>query len=104
MKKIKKLGVQLFTVRDYMQTEEDVCDILKKLKALRYEQTQTAGCTIPYEVFEQIAKEEDIEIVGTHDNFQMMCDDFETALKNHQALGTMYMVLADSAKILQLNM
>lgn len=91
MEKIKKLGVQLYTVRDFMQTEEDVRETFRKLKALGYDQAQTAGCAIPYEVFGQLAKEEGIEIVGTHDNFQLMCDDFDAALKNHQALNTMYM-------------
>ncbi len=91
MEKIKKLGVQLHTVRDFMQTEKDIRETFKKLKALGYDQGQTAGCAIPYEVFGEIAKEEGLEIIGTHDNFQMMCDDFETALKNHQALGTVYM-------------
>lgn len=88
---IKKLGVQLYTIRDFMKTPEDVRESFKKLKDMGIDQAQTAGCAIPYEQFGQIAKEEGIEIVGTHDNFDMMRDDFEQAYKNHEYLDTKIM-------------
>lgn len=85
---IKKIGVQLYTIRDFMTTEEDIRASFKKLKAIGIDQGQTAGCAIPYEDFGRIAREENFELVGTHDNLQMMVDDFDQAYKNHQALGT----------------
>ncbi len=91
MKKIEKIGVQLFTVRDFMHTEEAVRETFKKLKDLGYDQAQTAGCEISYEAFGAAAKDAGIEIVGTHDNFELMCNDFDTAYKNHQCLGTSIM-------------
>lgn len=91
MSKIEKLGVQLYTIRDFMNTEEEVRESFKKLKALGYDQAQTAGCQISYEAFGKIAKEEGIEIVGTHDDFDLMVNDFDTAYKNHEYLGTSIM-------------
>lgn len=91
MKKIEKIGVQLWTVREFMNTEEEIRETFKKIKDLGYDQAQTAGCTIPYEAFGAAAKDAGIEIVGTHDNFELMCEDFDTALKNHQYLGTSIM-------------
>lgn len=88
MKKIEKIGVQLYTIRDYMKTEKDVRESFQKLKSLGYDQVQTAGSQISYEAFGQIAKEEGIEIVGTHEDFEIMCNDFETSYKNHELLGT----------------
>ena len=38
--------------------------------------------------FGRIAKEEGIEIVGTHDDFDLMLEDFDQALENHRLLGT----------------
>ena len=55
---IKKIGVQLYTIRDYMQTAEDIRASFKKLKAMGYDQGQTAGCAIPYEEYGKIAAEE----------------------------------------------
>lgn len=85
---IEKLGVQLYTVREFLNDEEQVRDTFRKLKSLGYDQAQTAGCKIPYEAFGRIAREEGIEIVGTHDNFDMMVNDFDQAYHNHQLLGT----------------
>lgn len=84
----KKLGIQLYTVRDFMHNADDIRATFKKLKAIGYDQAQTAGCDIPYEEFGKIAKEEGIEIVGTHDDFDMMRNDPEQSMKNHRALGT----------------
>ena len=89
--KIEKIGVQLYTVRDYMNTEEEIRETFKKLKDLGYDQAQTAGCKISYEAFGQLAKEAGIEIVGTHDNFELMCTDFEKSFENHKYLDTLNM-------------
>lgn len=91
MAKIEKLGVQLYTIRNFMNTEEEVRESFKKLKAIGYDQAQTAGCKISYEAFGKIAKEEGIEIVGTHENFRQMVDDFETSYQNHAFLDTKIM-------------
>ena len=89
--KIKKLGVQVFTVRDFMTNETDIAETFKKLKDLGYDEIQTARCAVPYEVYGELADKAGIEIVGTHDNFAVMCEDFEQALSNHRALGTLNM-------------
>ena len=91
--KIEKLGVQLFTVRDFMNTEQEIAETFKKLKTLGYDQAQTAGCSVDYETFGKLAEEAGIEIVGTHDDYDMMCNDFDKALANHNALGTKIMGL-----------
>ncbi|MBR4060605.1 MAG: sugar phosphate isomerase/epimerase [Lachnospiraceae bacterium] len=85
---IDKIGVQLFTIRDYMLTEKDVKESFQKLKSMGYDQIQTAGCKIPYKTYGELAEQAGLEIIGTHDNFDMMCNDFENALKNHNYLNT----------------
>jgi len=86
--KIEKLGVQLFTIRDFMATPEQFRESIRKLKDLGYDQGQTARMQIPYDIAGQICREEKFEIVGTHDNFDLMVEDFEQAYKNHQLLDT----------------
>ncbi len=88
---IKKLGVQLYTIRDFMTTAEDIRASFKRLKEMGYDEAQTAGCKISYEEFGQIAKEEGIDIVGTHENFDRMVNDFEEAVKIQQILGAPFM-------------
>jgi len=84
----KKFGVQLYTVRDFMQTEDDIRASFKKLKAMGYDEAQTAGCKIPHADYGRIAREEGITIVGTHESFDVLSADPALAMENHRALGT----------------
>ncbi|MBE6542614.1 MAG: sugar phosphate isomerase/epimerase [Ruminococcaceae bacterium] len=86
--KIEKLGLQLYTIRDFMKTPEQIRESFKKIKALGYDVAQTAGCQIPFEEFGQIAHEEGIEICGTHEAISFMIDKTEEAIAAHKALGT----------------
>lgn len=86
--KIQKLGLQLYTIRDTMNDAENIRESFRKIKALGYDIGQTAGCAIPFAEFGQIAREEGIEICGTHDHFNHMIEDPKTAMEEHKALGT----------------
>ena len=85
---IKRLGLQLFTIRDTMNSEENIRMSFRRIKELGYDNAQTAGCAIPYDVFGRIAREEGIEICGTHDDYNRMINDPELAMKLHDELGT----------------
>lgn len=89
--KLTKIGVQLYTIRDYMNTEEQIRDSFHKLKALGYDEIQTAGCAIPYATFGALAREAGLTIVGTHDDFDRMCTDPSGAMDDHDLLGTKLM-------------
>jgi len=84
----KKVGLQLYTIRDFMNDEEQIKESFAKLKAMGYDEVQTAGCKIPYADFGRLAKEAGLEIVGTHDNMQKMIETPELAMEEHKALGT----------------
>lgn len=90
-------GIQVYGVRDFMTTEEDVRETFSKLRTMGYTQIQTAGCMIPYKKYGELAKEAGLEIVGTHDDFNMMLNDFERSLENHRLLGTTNMGIGGKA-------
>jgi sugar phosphate isomerase/epimerase len=85
---IKNLGLQLYTIRDFMKNEDDIRESFQKMRKYGYTQAQTAGCAIPYADFGRIAREEGIEIVGTHENFDRMINNFNLSLEQHMLLGT----------------
>ncbi len=85
---INKLGLQLWTIGDTMNTEENIRMSFRKMKEMGYDMAQTAGCAIPYADFGRIAAEEGIEICGTHDDFDAMIENPELAMENHRLLGT----------------
>ena len=54
-----KIGLQLYTIRDYMSDADTMRESFKKLKAIGYDQAQTAGSGgISHKEMAQIAKEE----------------------------------------------
>ena len=89
---MKEFGLQVYSVRDKMTTADDIRESFRRLREMGYTQIQTAGKPpVSYEEYGAMAKEAGIEIVGTHDDFNLMCEDFEQALANHEALGTKLM-------------
>lgn len=91
MEKINRIGVQLYTIRQFLNSEEFVKTSFEKLKKLGYDEVQTAGCKIDYATFGKLAKEAGLTIVGTHDNFTEMQENTELSMKKHRALGTRLM-------------
>ena len=85
---IKKFGFQAYTIRDYMKDAEFTDLAFKKMKALGYDELQTAGCAIPVAEYAQIAKDNGIKIIGTHENVEKMMADPEAAMEFHRILGT----------------
>lgn len=86
---IKKFGFQAYTIRDLMQTPEGINDAFGKMKALGYDEVQTAGmiCVTPEE-YAKIAHDNGIKIIGTHEPFDKMRADPEAAMAMHRVLGT----------------
>ena len=85
---IDRLGLQLFSIRNTMNNAENIRESFRRIREMGYEHGQTAGCAVPYEEFGRIAREEGIEICGTHDDFGLMLRHPDEAMRNHEALGT----------------
>ncbi len=91
MAKLKKLGLQLYTIRAYMKDEENIKRSFERLSKMGIEEVQTADCAIPFEKYGQLAKEAGLTIVGTHDDVNRMCNDPIEAMRLHDCLGTKLM-------------
>lgn len=91
-----KTGVQLYTVRDYINTQEDIKETFKKLKGMGYDCIQTARelKDISYKKFGELAKEAGLEICGSFDNFELMQNTPLAAAENHRELDTSIMGLS----------
>lgn len=86
---MNKIGLQLYSVRDHFETEEEARATFKKLAELGYSEAQTAGCYgFAYDKFKEMANDAGIEIIGTHDNFDMMKKNIDEVIENHKKLGT----------------
>ena len=88
---MKEIGLQIYTVRDKMETPETYLDAMKKVREIGYTHIQTAGKTGTIEeavFYKKCADEAGLRICGTHFPWQIITEDFDTALKIHEILGT----------------
>ncbi len=83
---IKKLGLQLYTVRDHLHGDEAIEKTFEKLMSMGYTEGQTAGGET--EQMAEIAKKTGFSIVGTHFDYGRMINDVAGTIKLHEALGT----------------
>lgn len=84
-----KLGLQIYSVRNYMTDAASIEKTFERLAAIGYKEVQTAGafpCTA--EEYAAAAHKNGFEIVGTHYGFPENVDDIDDYVKYHQALGT----------------
>ncbi|MBQ4192884.1 MAG: sugar phosphate isomerase/epimerase [Clostridia bacterium] len=88
---IDSIGLQLFSIRPTMDTAEHIRESFRRIRKMGYTYAHTAGCAIPFEEFGRIAREEGIEICGTHEDFGLMLRDPDEAMRIHELLGTRLM-------------
>ncbi|MFW5787823.1 MAG: sugar phosphate isomerase/epimerase family protein [Halanaerobiales bacterium] len=87
-----RVAAQLYTVRDYTDTPEDIAETMKKVKNMGYNAVQVSGFG-PIEPAELKAIAEDLElnICATHVSFERMQNDLEGLIEEHKMWGCKYM-------------
>lgn len=87
---IEKLGLQLYTIRDFLQNEEDVKRSFEKLAKIGYKEAQTAGlyAFMSPEAFAKAANDNGIEIIGTHVPFTEIEGNTDKMIEMHRTYGT----------------
>ncbi len=84
-----KLGLQIYSVRNYMTDAEGVRKTFERLAKIGYSEVQTAGafpCSV--EEYAAAAHDNGFEIVGTHYGFPQDVNNIADYVKLHQTLGT----------------
>ena len=85
----EKLGIQLFTVRNYMTDEAGVKYTFDRLAEIGYKEIQTAGdFPCPVEKFAEHAKNAGLTCVGTHYGFPQDINNIEDYVALHKTLVT----------------
>ena len=84
-----KLGLQIYSVRNYMTDAKSVRETFERLAKIGYSEVQTAGafpCSV--EEYAAAAHDNGFTFVGTHYGFPEDVNNIEEYVKLHQILGT----------------
>jgi len=85
------LGAQLYTVRDFTQTENDFEETIRKVAAIGYKTVQVSGIgPVPVKNVADILKAHDITCVITHTGPARIKDETDAVIEEHNILGTDY--------------
>ena len=85
---IKNLGLQLYTVRDYLKDPEFADLTFRKLRELGYTEVHTAGTEFDEMLFGELLKKNGLSVIGTHISFRKVREEQEHMLELHKAWGT----------------
>ncbi len=84
----KKLGLQLYTVRDYLGDASLADYTFARLAEMGYTEGQTAGSTFDNKLFGELAAKHGIKIVGTHYGYNKILEQPEETMELHRMWGT----------------
>ncbi len=78
------LAAQMYTLREFTKTPEDIANTLKKVKAIGYDAMQVSGFgPIDPEDLKSMAEGEGLEICATHTSYDRMKDDTQAVIDEH---------------------
>ncbi len=84
----QNLGVQLYTVRDYLKDPESADRAFAKLAELGYTEAHTAGCAFDPKLFFELLTKHGIKVIGTHYPLDEILNEPEKTIAYHRAWGT----------------
>ncbi|MBE6589531.1 MAG: sugar phosphate isomerase/epimerase [Ruminococcaceae bacterium] len=83
-----KLGAQLYSLRTFAQNPEDLRETILKCKAMGYQNVQFSGVAyMEPEVWAEISRETEMEIVCTHNSFDRIVNDTDKLIEEHKVFG-----------------
>lgn len=82
-----KIGVNLYSIRNLVQTKEGLIEILKKLKKDHCDFVQFSGSNVSLKELKAISKECQMPIVLTHSPLDRIIDDLDALIMEHKSLN-----------------
>jgi sugar phosphate isomerase/epimerase len=84
-----RIGAQLYTLRDYMKTPQDIARTLHELSEIGYRAVQVSGIgPIEPKELKKILDNEGLFACATHTGYERLVGDIEAVIEEHKILGS----------------
>ena len=83
----KRIGAQLYSVRDLTQTPEDFDRLCSELKNIGYKTVQVSGTPLDAKVMREILDKYGLKAVVTHKGFDDFKNDIDSVIEYNKTLG-----------------
>jgi len=82
------LGAQLYTVREFMKTEEDFARTMEKIAAIGYKYVQVSGIgAVSAECIAKAVRDTGLKVILTHTNPTRILNETEKVIEEHELFG-----------------
>ncbi len=83
-----KVGAQMYTIREFCKTPEEIVSSLEKLAKIGFDCVQFSGCgPIDWKLLRETCDRVGIEVIITHTPYERIINDTDNLIKEHQVLG-----------------
>ncbi len=91
-----RLGIQVSSVREYLQTPEDVLESFKKVSEIGYKiiQIQWISPQVPMEFIKDALEEEHLDCIGTQDYTDQVLTNLDDVIKMNELWGGSYICVS----------
>lgn len=98
---MEKFGLNLYSLREQIKTENALCETLEKLKAMGYSFVQFSGAPFDADMIRRATKKTGVPTVLTHVPIERITDDTDKLIDEHFSIDCAYIGLgAMPAKII----
>jgi len=89
-----QIAAQLYTVRDFTKTPEDIKKTLKKVREIGYEAVQLSALgPMDTQELASACKDLGLAVAATHTGFDQIRDNMDEVVKEHETLGCSYVAI-----------
>jgi len=82
-----QIAAQLYTIREFLQTQEDIYNSLKKIKEIGYQAVQISGMAkIETKILKNMLDEFSLIVCATHIPFDRLKNELDVVIAEHKAL------------------
>ncbi len=89
-----QIGIQLYTLRDYTKTPEDIAKTLAKVKEIGYDAVQLSALG-PIENSElvKLLRKNELAVAATHTSWDRLTGEIEAVIEEHKELGCKHVAI-----------
>jgi sugar phosphate isomerase/epimerase len=89
-----RVGAQLYTIREFTKTPEDIAGSMKRIKEIGYDAVQVSGFgSIDHQQVKDIMDAEGLTVCATHIGYDKLKNDLDDVIKQHKLWDCKYVGL-----------
>lgn len=97
--KVEQIAAQMYTLRQFTQTEEDIYKTLKKVSEIGFKAVQLSGMAkIDTKLLKSMLDEFSLTVCATHIPYERLKNELDAVIEEHKILGCKHIVIPSAPR------